>query len=124
MTEGGIKGLVATFDSFDEVVAEEMVEIIKGIIKNPWEGHHNYRESLTDVDAFLRVHEWYAGGNSHQAFKESIKADYDSLVNLVFPPVNKEALDMNVRDETQGEAPKKSPQSEVPGWEYYQGDLS
>ena len=85
MTEKGIKGLTVTFDSFDEVVVEELKVIIQGILDNPWEGHHDYKKSLKDVDSFLRVVSWYMRPSEYDEYFEALKPMYDGLVDEAFP---------------------------------------
>ena len=85
MTEKGIKGLTVTFDSFDEVVVNELKAIIQGILDNPWEGHHDYKESLKDVDSFLRAVSWYMKSKDYNEYFESLKPMYEDLVEKAFP---------------------------------------
>ena len=85
MTEKGIKGLTVTFDSFDEVVVNELKAIIQGILDNPWEGHHDYKESLKDVDSFLRVVSWYMRPSDYKEYYDSLMPLYEDLVEKAFP---------------------------------------
>ena len=85
MTEKGIRGLTVTFDSFDEVVVNELKAIIQGILDNPWEGHHDYKESLKDVDSFLRVVSWYMRPSEYSEYFEDLKPMYNDLVEKAFP---------------------------------------
>ena len=85
MAEKGIKGLTVTFDSFDEVVVNELKDTIEGILDNPWEGHHDYKESLKDVDGFLRVLSWYMKSRDYKEYFEALKPMYDDLVDKAFP---------------------------------------
>ena len=165
MTEAGIKGLLVTFDSFDAVVVNELKGVIQDILDNPWEGHHDYKESLKDVDGFFRVLSWYMRSSEYKEYFEDLKPLYDDLVGKAFPKEPIGDLDITIttirelpdgganveyevndkmkdfimgvgllkiltdhigrmEDEIQEEVAKKSPQGEVPGWEYYQGDLS
>lgn len=87
MSEQGIKGLVVTFDSFDTVVVGEMEDNISGILNNPWEGYHDYKESLKDVDSFLRVIDWYTRSSEFAEYLDTIQEQYNNLKNLAYPPV-------------------------------------
>lgn len=93
----GIKGLTVTFDSFDAVLVGELKDIIQGILDNPWEGHHDYKERLKDVDGFFRVLSWYTKSKEYKEYFEGLKPMYDDLVGKAFPNPT------------------------VPGWEYYNG---
>ena len=101
MTEKGIRGLTVTFDSFDAVVVNELKAIIQGILDNPWEGHHDYKESLKDVDSFLRVVSWYMRPSEYDEYYEALKPMYEDLVEKAYP---------------------KNPGS-VPGWEYWEASF-
>lgn len=85
MTENGIKGLTVTFDSFDEVVVNELKAIIQGILDNPWEGHHDYKESLKDVDSFLRAVSCYMKSRDYKEYYETLMPLYEDLVEKAFP---------------------------------------
>ena len=85
MTEKGIRGLTVTFDSFDGVVVNELKAIIQGILDNPWEGHHDYKESLKDVDSFLRAVSWYMKSRDYKEYYESLMPLYEDLVEKAFP---------------------------------------
>ena len=85
MTEKGIKGLVVTFDSFDEALVGEFQKVIQYILDDPWARHHDYKESLKDVDSFFRVLSWYMKPSEFKVYKESLKPLYDELVAKVYP---------------------------------------
>ena len=107
MTEKGIKGLTVTFESFDAVVVNELKAIIQGILDNPWEGHHDYKESLKDVDSFLRVVSWYMRPSEYSEYFEGLKPMYDGLVDKAFPKNPVGDLDitiLEVRDLPDGRA--------------------
>ena len=138
MSEQGIKGLVVTFDSFDTAVVGEMEDNISGILNSPWEGYHDYKESLKDVDSFLRVIDWYTRSDEFAEYLDSIQEQYDNLKNLAYPPVklsdggaNLElelsdkmkdiliGLGLNKLLEDHLDTIDAEDNPEVPGWEYY-----
>jgi len=104
--ENGVKGLTVTFDSFDEVMTREMMEYVRVILEDPWVGHHNYVESLKDVDSLLRVVECICS-SEWGPYMEAIKPEYDKLVELAYPPLSHTDLDItvtNIRDLPDGGA--------------------
>ena len=106
MTEKGIKGLTVTFDSFDEVLLVELKSYILGLLKDPWDLAHDYKETLKAVDGFMVVVSSYSRPSEYNEFRESIKEDYDTLVKLAFPPVT-DPFDikvLNIRDMLDGSA--------------------
>jgi hypothetical protein len=146
--EKGIK-VTATFDSFDQALLKELKDSVQGVLNDPWELAHCYKEALKNVDGYLVVISDYSKPSEYNDYLTSIKSQYDKLVERAYPKMSG-PLDIqitNVRDLPDGGANieyEASPQmkeflmgvgltkiledacktilseeNQVPGWEYY-----
>lgn len=97
MSKHGIEGLVVTYDSFDDIVRDQHRNSVLDLLKDPWSPHHDYVETLKDVDSFIRVIDWYSKPSEHGDFLNSIKESYDQLVELVFPPTQYGDLGLDIK---------------------------
>lgn len=101
----GIK-VKLSYDEFDMALVEDLKSQVKDSLENPWVQHHNYSETLKDVDSFLRVIQHYQIQREFEQYFESIKPLYNSLVDLAFPKQkNLDGYDIkvfNIRDMPDG----------------------
>lgn len=93
----GIKFTVS-YDDFDAAVLHEMQNTIRDILADPWSGHHNYKDSLKDVDSFLRVVDWYSRKEEYDAFLDETMEAYADLVDKASPSVGSGDLSIEITD--------------------------
>ena len=79
--------LKVDLDSFDDAVQQQLMGTVRDLLADPWSYDHNYKTTLDTVDGFLVVVDWYSRPSEMKEFKELIQEEYDTLVNLAFPPV-------------------------------------
>jgi hypothetical protein len=103
--EKGIK-VTATFESFDQALLEELKGSVQGVLDEPWELAHCYKEALKNVDGYLVVISDFSKPTEYNDYLTSIKSQYNALVEKAFPKVSG-PLDIqitNVRDLPDGGA--------------------
>jgi hypothetical protein len=85
--ENGIK-VTATFDSFDQALLKELKDSVQGVLNDPWELAHCYKEALKNVDGYLIVISDYSKPSEYNDYLTYIKSQYDALLEKAFPKMS------------------------------------
>jgi len=64
-------------DQVDGIILADLKSVVRGILNDPWECHHNLDETSHCVDAFLKVIEYYTIVKDYQDFVETL--DFEKL---------------------------------------------
>ncbi len=72
-----MKTIKLTYDQVDEIVLTELKSTLKDTMKDPWSSYHDLTESMKDVQAFLRVIEYFSTHDDFELFNSSL--DYSQF---------------------------------------------
>jgi hypothetical protein len=75
-----MKTIKLTYDQVDEIVLTELQYRLKDIMFDPWSSYHDLTESMKDVQAFLRVIEYFSTQDDFELFKSSL--DYSGFEDI------------------------------------------
>jgi hypothetical protein len=61
-----------TCDQADGIILADLKSVVRGILDDPWECHHNLDETSSCVDGFLKVIEYYTVSKEYEYFVETL----------------------------------------------------
>lgn len=69
----------------DDIVTNELQSYVESVLKDPWICHHDYAETLEEVDCFLHVMSCMLTREEMKLYKQSIMEQYLDLVEKAYP---------------------------------------
>lgn len=62
-----------TLDQTDQIIVTDLKKCIRDLLDDPWMPHHDLEKTKLDIQAFMRVLEYYLRRSEFEDFKKEMK---------------------------------------------------